>query len=218
MVECHGGQSFQVGNGRGGSYHHFRFPLIPGNQTSRRTFCFISCLKPEVVVNWYPANKHKPYLLTCLFPSLDQFLHLLVLDTRRKRVSSFTIFVDCHLGHLQSGTPYTTWPPAFGSRQGIAPNNPINCVCITAKAFAVSSEETDAPGDDAFCLQALAKLPVFCGMQKFAGVALLPRFQLIKSMFRGNVIANTINAAPEGEGMRTRCQPHRPTTSNTHDL
>ena len=102
MVECHGGQSFQVGNGRGGSYHHFRFPLIPGNQTSRRIFCFISCLKPEVVVNWHQANKHKPYLLTCLFPPLVQFLHLLELDIRRKRVSSSTKFGDCHFGHLPS--------------------------------------------------------------------------------------------------------------------
>jgi len=77
---------------------------------------------------------------------------------------------------IECGALYTTWPSAFGSRQGITPNNPITCVCITARAFAVSSEETDAPGDDAFCLQALAKWPVFCGMQKF-GVA-LPRFQL----------------------------------------
>ena len=58
---------------------------------------------------------------------------------------------------ISKGTPYLT-RPASGSIQGITPKKPVNCVCKTPYAFAVFSEESDVPADDAVCLPAEIKL------------------------------------------------------------
>ncbi len=48
-----------------------------------------------------------------------------------------------------NGTPYLTSPPAPGTRAGIVPNMPVNCICNDTNSL-----ENDESADDAVCLPA----------------------------------------------------------------
>ena len=149
-----------------GPYHHFRFHLMPGNQSSLRMFCFLSCLKtiPQMgSIGIKLVNTSLTFILACFLPSTS--FRIFASWISRGSESFLARYSATALSAISRaisyGTPYPTRPPAFGSRQGITPKKPVNCVCNTPYAFAVFSEETDVPAsDDAICRSA----KLICGI------------------------------------------------------